>query len=317
MPVTSSRAFRFGVIAGGARGARAWASLAQRAEQLGYSVLLCSDHLDLSGTHFTDLSPVPALAAAAAATHRIALGTSVFNQDLRHPAVLAQEVASLDILSEGRFEIGLGAGWAENEYDWAGLRFDPIGTRIERLAEYTHIVKALLEEREVSFEGTHFRITKMPGGPTPVRQPRPPIMMGGAYRRMLCLAAREADIVSILCPSSASAAMEERLEWIRDAAGERFGELELSTVVMTVAVGGGGRHDLARVANERQGAQGVQVPLSEDELLNSPSALVGSVDSIAEKLMMWRARWGISYVIIGYPQMEEFGPVVEQLARDG
>lgn len=173
-----SRPFRFGVVCG-APNARGWTELARRVESLGYSVLLCSDHLDLGGAHFTTLSALPALAAAASVTTEVRVGVSVINHDLHHPALLAREAATVDILSDGRLELGLGAGWAEYEYDWAGLRFDPPGRRVSRFAEYVTVVKALMTEELVNHRGEHFQITGMPLIPAPVQKPRPPIMIGG------------------------------------------------------------------------------------------------------------------------------------------
>jgi probable F420-dependent oxidoreductase len=310
--------FRFGVVCG-ASSARDWTEMARRTEALGYSVLLCSDHLDLGGAHFSTLSAMPALAAAAAVTTNIRIGTSVINQDLHHPAVLAREAVSLDILSDGRFELGLGAGWAEYEYEWAGIPCDPIGQRITRFSEYVDVVKALMSQPVTNHKGEFFSITDMPLDPPPVQQPRPPVMIGGTGRRMLSLAARKADIVSINLngpvPGTA-AAMDERIEWVNAAAQGREQPPEINNIIGTFAVADGDRREVLRRELGRQRAAGndfMTAALTEDELLESPSALLGSVEFLVEDLQRWRERWGISYVIVTYPELDAFAPVVARL----
>ena len=307
------------MVCGGATSGAEWSALARRAEDLGYDVVLSSDHLDQGGAHFSTLAAMPSLAAAAVATERVSVGTSVINMDLHHPAVLAREAATVDILSDGRLELGLGAGWAEYEYDWAGITYDPIGVRISRFAEYVQVVRGLLENDVFSFAGEYFTITDMPGVPRPVQRPRPPIMIGGTFKRMLSLAAREADIVSINMngPVEATpAAMDERLEWVRDAAGARFDGLELSNIIGTLVVSEGDRLEVLRGEIAVQKAAGndfMTAMLTEDQLLEAPSALIGSVGRIAEDIQHWRDRWGITYVIVTYPELERFAPVIELL----
>lgn len=314
----SAKQFRFGVVVGGTS-TESFAACARRAEQLGYSVLLCSDHLDLSGAHFTGFSVVPSLAYAAAVTSTIRLGSSVINHDFHHPAVLAREAASLDVLSGGRFELGLGAGWAEYEYAWAGIRFDEPRIRVSRFKEYVQVVKSLLESEETSYDGQFFEIKAMPGIPRTEQRPRPPIMVGGTGRRMLGIAAREADIVAInLTAVIAGTAerMDERIEWIRAAAGPRLDRLEIQTGVGTVAVEDGNRRDVLARELQRQkeaGREFMTAGLTEDQLLEAPVALVGSVDQIVEDLEKWRERWGVSNVMIAPEVMEQFAPVVERL----
>src|SRR5437762_1258584 len=185
------RPFRFGINVRTAASQAEWADKARKVEALGYAVLLVPDHLaDL-------LAPFPALAAAAAATTRLRVGTAVLNNDFRHPALLAREAATLDVLSDGRLELGLGAGHMQAEYEQAGLVFDSGGTRIERLAEAVVIVKRLLEGKPVTFAGRHYRVTDHTIHPRPVQRPRPPIFIGGHAPRLLTMAAREADIVGL------------------------------------------------------------------------------------------------------------------------
>jgi probable F420-dependent oxidoreductase len=313
-----TRPFRFGVVCG-APTASDWKELARRVESLGYSVLLCSDHLDLGGAHFSTLSALPALAAAASVTSEVRVGVSVINQDLHHPAVLAREAATVDILSDGRLELGLGAGWAEYEYDWAGIRFDPAGRRISRFAEYVAVIKALTSDAVANYRGDYFQITDMPLIPSPIQQPRPPIMIGGTGRRMLSLAAREADIVSINLNGpvpGTEAAMEERVEWIREASAGRESAPELNNMIGTLVVSDGSRREALRGELARQRAAGMDfmtAALTEDELLASPTVLIGTIDRLVEDIQSWRERWGISYVIVTYPELEAFAPVVARL----
>jgi probable F420-dependent oxidoreductase len=316
--VATHKPFRFGVVGGGST-VEAFAGCARTAESLGYSVFLSSDHLDLSGAHFSQLSAIPALAYAAAVTSDIRLGTSVINQDLHHPAVLAREAASLDVLCNGRLELGLGAGWAEYEYKWAGLVFDEGRTRVERFEEYVQVVKALLEPESVTYHGKHFQITDMPGVPGPVRKPRPRLMIGGTGKRMLTIAVREAEIVGINLNAvihGTAEAMDERVHWVRDAAGPHWDDLEVNNIVGTLVVDDGDRRAVLTAELERQRTAGrgfMTAGLSEEEILESPVALIGSVEQLVEDIQRWRERWGISYVIVQYPMMEKFAPVVEQL----
>ncbi len=296
------------------------AARGREAESRGYSTFLVTDHLDLSGCHLAELTPIPSLAYAAATTSTIRLGAAVFNHDLRHPAVLAREAASLDVLSGGRFELGIGAGHNEYEYDWAGIRFDRPRVRVDRFEEYGRVVKAILEQESTSYDGRFFQISEMPGVPRPVQAPRPPLMIGGTRKRMLSIAAREADIVGINLndmTGGTAARMDERIEWIRAAAGDRWDGLELSNMVGTVVIGDGDRSDHLGEELRRQKARGVDfmtAGLSEEEILESPLALIGSVDRLVDDLLRWRERWGVSYITVAYPVMEQFAPVVERLA---
>jgi probable F420-dependent oxidoreductase len=308
------KTFRFGVVGCGAT-AKEYAECALRAERFGYSVFLTPDHLDVGGRHLTSLSAIPALAYAAAVTNTIRLGTSVINHDFHLPAVLAREIASLDILSEGRIELGLGAGWAEYEYEWAGLSFDPPRLRVDRFEEYVAVVKSLLSPGETSFEGEFFKINEMPG---PSR-PRPPLMIGGTGRRMLRTAVREADIVGInlnAVIAGTAERMDERIEWVREAAGGDLASVEINNIVGTVVVEDGDPEELIarelRLQKER-GLDFMTAGMSRSEVLESPVSLVGSVDSVVSELEGWRSRWGVSYLIVAAPVMEALAPVVRQL----
>jgi len=318
------RPFRFAVQSFSAPDAKAWRERARRAEALGYSALHLADHflgpgpaLAASQHPLQELAAVPAMAAAAAATASLRIGCRVFCNDYRHPVVLAKEAATLDLLSEGRLELGLGAGWLRAEYEAAGMGFDPAGRRIERLAESVSLLKAIFSGQPLAHAGKHYRVSGFSGAPRPVQRPHPPLMIGGGGRRVLELAAREADVVSFNfnnragvigsdgVRSGAAEATGKKLGWVREAAGERFASLELEigayfTFVTDApeAVAGG----LARALG-----------LSADELLEHPHALIGSPAAICEQLDRRRERYGISYVTVPDTALEAFAPVVARL----
>src|ERR1700674_2058818 len=310
--MSSVRPFRFGVQEHRAASAKEWREKARQVEALGYSALYLPDHFG------DQLAPIAALMAAADATTRLRVGSLVFDNDYRHPAVLAKEAATLDLLSDGRLDLGLGAGWMASDYQQAGMPYDSAGTRIERLEEGLQIVKGLLGGGTFSFTGKHYQIKDLEGSPLPVQKPHPPILLGGGGRRMLRLAAREADIVNVnfnlrdgrvsrnLVRSGLAEATDEKMAWIREAAGERFGEVELSVTVF--------------LANITDDSKSVVEPLAaglgseEADVLEMPHFLIGTVDEVTEQLERRRERYGISYVIVPGDVAESFAPVVERLA---
>ena len=305
------RPFRFGVTAPTPSGGTNWAERARRVEQLGYSMLVVPDH-------FRDhLAPVPALVAAALATTRLRVGSLVFSNDFRHPAVLAKEAATIDVLSGGRFELGLGAGWLREEYDQTGIRFDAPGTRVERLEEAVTIIKRLLAGERVTFAGRHYTIADLEGRPTPVQRPHPPIAIGGGGRRTLSLAAREASIVGLVPRARrdgsgldlndlSDAATREKLEWVRAAAGERFDSLEINTLIQAVVVAD------QRMAAADQLASRFKV--AREVVLETVYVALGTIEEICETLRQRRERYGVSYLTVFERDMEAFAPVVERLA---
>lgn len=305
--------FRFGVQCSSPPDVTAahWRDLARRVEDLGYHRLTVSDHLD------DQLSPVAALMAAADATTTLRVGALVFCNDYRHPAVLAKEAATLDILSEGRFELGMGAGWMTSDYHAAGIAMDPPGRRIERLEEAIEVVKGLFSPGPLTYEGRHYRIDGLSGSPKPVQQPHVPLLVGGGGRKVLELAGRHADIVGLnpklpngvidaaAGPDATAAATDRKLGWVRAAAGDRFDQLELHT-----------RIHLALVTDDRQGmaeALAAGFGLTPDEALASPHALCGTVDEIAEDLLARRERFGIASIGLSLDAMEAMAPVVAAL----
>ena len=308
------RPFRFGVNVRTAASQAEWADKARKVEALGYAVLLVPDHLAEL------LAPLPALAAAAAATTRLRVGTAVLNNDFRHPALLAREAATLDVLSDGRLELGLGAGHMQSEYEQAGLAFDPGATRVERLGEAVVILKRLLEGESVTFAGRHYRVTGHSIHPRPVQRPRPPVFIGGNAPRLLTLAAREADIVGLTgiafrhggkepdVSDFRAAVVDERVRLVRETAADRFDRLELTALVQRVVV----TDDRRKAAEEL--ATGRWARLTPDEILASPFALVGTADQMVDDLRARRERWGISYVMTHEPFMNALAPVVARLA---
>jgi len=268
--------------------------------------------------HFRDhLAPVPALVAAALATTRLRVGSLVFSNDFRHPAVLAKEAATIDVLSGGRFELGLGAGWLREEYDQTGIRFDAPGTRVERLEEAVTIIKRLLAGERVTFAGRHYTIADLEGRPTPVQRPHPPIAIGGGGRRTLSLAAREASIVGLVPRARrdgsgldlndlSDAATREKLEWVRAAAGERFDSLEINTLIQAVVVAD------QRMAAADQLASRFKV--AREVVLETVYVALGTIEEICETLRQRRERYGVSYLTVFERDMEAFAPVVERLA---
>jgi probable F420-dependent oxidoreductase len=292
------------------------AETARRAESIGFSALVIPDHL------IEQLSPVPALAVVAAATESLRIGTFVINNDLRHPAVLAQDMASLDVLSSGRLEIGIGGGWNRPEYEGIGLPFEPVGTRVERLTESVTVLKGLFAEGPFTFQGRHYTITEHDGQPKPIQKPHPPLMIGGGGRRTLSLAAREADIVGLAPrqipgqraePRSLTwEATEEKIGWVREIAGERFAALELNVYPSSweIVVTDDARAEAHRVIDHLRARSGID--LTVDEVLGSPHLYIGSIDALVDKIRDIRARLGVSSFMLG--DVDELAPVVERLA---
>jgi probable F420-dependent oxidoreductase len=308
---------RFGVVVDG-RDRETYVAAVRRAEELDFDIVLCSDHLELEGRHFSHFAPISALTAAALSTQRIRVGTAMINQDLRHPAVLAREAASLDVLSDGRLELGLGAGWNEPEYRMAGLEMDPIGIRARRFAEYVKVVKGVIAEPSFSFDGEFFTITEMAGEPAPVQRPHPPIMIGATGPRMLALAAREADIVSInmlKSPDPSEAGLKERVDWVRAASGSAFSGRELQLpVAATIPSEHSPSETIRRAAADGNGFLSMLLAKFDADVLgDSPMILTGSASEMTDKLGGLAERFGIGSVMIPMPQMEALAPVIQQL----
>ncbi len=307
------RRFRFGVACSKGRSRQEFTALARKAESLGYSTLFVPDHFV---EH--DLAPTVALAHAAAVTDRLRVGTFVLGNDYKHPVVCAREMASLDLLSDGRLELGIGAGWMTADYEKAGIALDPPGVRIARLAEAITILKGLFSPGPFTFHGEHYRVTDLDGMPKPVQQPLP-FFVGGGAPKILALAAREAQIIGInanlrsgdgtssdAARSMTPDATDRKIGWVRDAAGERFDDLELQALVGFVYV----TDDAKRVLDGIADAFGVSV----DDARDAPPCLVGSEDEIVASLEERRERWQMSYHVIEDGSIDTFAPIVERLA---
>lgn len=309
--MASARPFRFGVGAFAAGDAAAWGEQARRVEGLGYDTLLIPDHFDV------DLfAPIAALTAAACATTTLRVGTTVFANDFRHPAVLAKELATLDVLSDGRLEVGLGAGDQQDDYDQIGLPFDPPGVRVARLQEAVRVLKGLWGEGPFTYTGTHYTIRALTGWPRPVQRPHPPLYIGAGGQRLLTFAAREADSVGIIAQAlpdggldvgrDTEALLAEKVSWVRAAAGERFARLELAALIWDVII-----TDHRQAAAERVARPGW---LTAKQILASPYFLIGSVDALVARLEELRARYHLSYFQVFPAAMETFAPLVARLA---
>lgn len=296
--------------------ARELGERARRAEAIGYHGLVVPDHL------LDQLSPVPTMAVIAAATERLRIGAFVFNNDLRHPAVLAQDLASLDVLSEGRLDVAMGAGWNRAEYDSVGIAYDRASIRSERLAEAVAVLKGCFSDGPFSFDGRFYRIADYDAGPTPVQRPHPPFLIGGGGRRTLALAAREAQVVGLAPRVEAGsrrdmtsltwAATEEKIGWVREAAGDRFGELRLNVYPSAVppTIVEDARGEAGRVADALAAVGGRR--LTEDEVLESPQLFIGSLARLEEKFIAMREGLGISSIMVG--ELGPLDPLVERLA---
>jgi probable F420-dependent oxidoreductase len=306
-----TKKFRFGVQTSGAKSGEAWREKARKIEDLGYSTLLIPDHFD------DQYAPMPAMAVAAEATSTLRVSGLVLDNDYKHPLVLAKEIATLDVLSGGRVDLGLGAGWMETDYVASGIPYDAPGVRISRFHEGLRIIKGLLSDEPVDFKGTYYTITNHNGTPRPVQKPVP-VLIGGGGKRVLRIAAREADIISVnfnLAPGKVNQSVmktgdatstEEKIGWIRDAAGAHIDELELSVTVFVAIVS----DDQAGIVGRISAGFG----MTPEETLASPHALVGSVDQIADALMERRERFGFSYVVFSGDGYAALAPVVKKLA---
>jgi len=304
--------FRFGIQCRAPLDLTGWPALARKVEDLGYSTLTVADHFD------DGPAPIPALMAAADATTTLRIGTMVLCNDYRHPVVMAREAMTLDLLSGGRFELGLGAGWTTWEYETAGITMDPPGVRVDRLEETIAITKAIAAGGTVDHEGAHYRISGLPAEPRPAAGRGPSLVIGGGGPRVLRLAAREADIVAInvnlkggVMDASAYAdgtpdRTDQKLGWIREAAGDRFSDLELQARVHLVLL----TDDRASVIEEMAPAFG----FTPAEAAATPHAMVGTTDEICEQLAVHRERWDISYFGVSGDQLDALAPVVARLA---
>ena len=307
------RPFRFGVIVPKASSATEFTEIARQAEALGYSTLFVPDH-------FVDhpLAPMPALAAAAARHHDLARRPARARQRLQAPGRVGAEAATIDLLSDGRLEFGIGAGWMTVDYEKAGIPLDRPGVRIARLAESITILKGLFADGPFSFRGEHYTVTELDGQPKPVQRPHPPFVIGGGGKKVLALAAREANIVGInanlrsgdgnssdAASSLTSTRTDEKLQWLREAAGARFAELEIQTLVGFVHF----TDDRTSIAEAMAKSFGV----TPDDAILAPVTLVGTESQIVDLLEARRERWHMSYTVVPSESMAQLAPIVSRL----
>jgi len=317
--MTQLRPFRFGVHTSDAPDGATWAAAARRYEALGLSSLLVRDHFD------DQLAPIVAMTAAACATTTLRVGCLVFDNDYRHPVLLAKEMATLDVLSGGRVELGIGAGWMGSDYEEAGLAYDPPAVRVDRMIEAVQIIKALHGDDAVDFKGEHYTIKGHDALPKPAQRPHTPILIGAGGKRMLTFAAREADIIGLNPKNlgndnwaatnvgdATDEATDRKVGWIRAAAGSRFDAIELSIVVPFIIE-----------TDDRTGmAEGIAAELpptggkvaTAARVLESPYVLLGTLDEMAATLEARRERWGISYIVFNADSVDAAAPLVERLA---
>ncbi|HET9078481.1 MAG TPA: TIGR03621 family F420-dependent LLM class oxidoreductase [Acidimicrobiales bacterium] len=308
--MANSRPFKFGAKATKASSGKEWADLARQAEDLGYVSFQIDDHFG------SQLAPLPAAMAAAAATTTIRVGPLVAGNDFRNPVVLAKEAATIDLLSDGRFTLGVGAGWLKQDYDVAGIHQADASTRIERLSEAVQIFRGVWSGEPFSFSGKHYSVAETTGYPKPVS--RIPILIGGGGRKVLSLAAQQADIVGInpkivarsINPRSMATAaadvVDEKLSYVKEAAGDRFDALELQLQVFVTVV----TDDPTPVAEKLAPAFG----LTPELVLQAPYFQIGTVARIKENLQELRERWGISYIAFQGDATQAMAPVVADLS---
>jgi probable F420-dependent oxidoreductase len=307
--------FRFAAQLSQAPGGTAhdWAEQARRAEDLGYSALLMPDHFG------DQLAPMPALAAVAAATTTLRLGSLMFGNDYRNPFVLAKEAATLDVLSDGRFEMSLGAGWMKTDYEEAGITYDAPRVRVDRFEEAVQVVQGLLRtDGPFSFEGQHYAVHGHTLLPRPVQQPGPPLILGGGGRRVLSFAAQHADIVSInanlrdgtggpeTAPDMSPGRTRQKVAWVKEAAGPRFEEIELNALIGFVLI----TEDAGAIVEAMAPAFGIDPA----EALHVPAVLLGTLDEMADELRWRREEYGITYWSIESDAWADLAPVVQKLS---
>lgn len=305
--------FRFGFTTSSAGSRREWVEKACMLEALGYSTMTVPDH-------FPDrLATVPALMSAADATETLRVASWVFCNDFRHPALLYKEAATLDLLSDGRFELGIGAGWLNADYDMTGIPFEPPGTRVSRMFEAVQIIKGLAANGPLDFQGEHYTITGLEGAPKPLQKPYPPFYIGGGGKRLLSFAAREADIVGFgakALPEGGldvldikAKAFQRKLDWVRDASSDASRDPELNILIFVFEVTDDRLAAAQRLAKSFPG-------LTPEDLLESPHALIGTPEQMAEDLRRRRSEFDLSYIVINTGVEEhrhQFAPVVEML----
>jgi probable F420-dependent oxidoreductase len=323
--MSKSKPFRFGLQAYAPASAKDWRDLARKAESMGFSSFHLADHvigpgpaLNATGHPVQTVAAIPAMAVAAEATDTIKVGCRVLCVDYRNPVMLAKEVATLDFFSDGRLELGLGAGWLQNEYEAMGIRFDRAGVRIDRMEEVIELLRASFADGELNIDGRHVHAVGFEAVPKPVSKPGPPLMIGGGAKRVLTIAGREADIVSLNFDnssgklgaegigSSTAELTEQKIRWVREGAGDRFADIELEIAAYFTIVTPDGEGTRSKMAP--------MFGMTPEVLAEHPHALIGSIDEICDRIVERRERYGISYVSFGASAIDAVAPVIERLA---
>ena len=306
-----ARKFRFATELHHSFDGRSWSDSVREVEALGYSTVLVPDHFDEGH------GPIAAMAMTAAVTTTLKVGALVFDCDYRHPAVLARELASIDVLSEGRLEVGLGAGWKRLDYDRSGIAMDAPKVRVDRMIEHMAVLKGLFAPEPFTFSGEHYRITELDGTPKPYRPEGPPFIIGGGGPRVLRFAGANADIVGVnasihsgevdtaAAKDALPVRIDQKVDWVREGAGDRFDDLEINAWISIAEL----TDDSAALAEVL--ASGFDA--TPDEVLDSPLTLIGSESEIIERLLARRERWGYSYVVIPGDKVHDFAPIVARL----
>jgi probable F420-dependent oxidoreductase len=316
------RPFRFAVQAVNAASGKEWSDLARKVEDLGFSTLFVADHYIGPGPANgqtllapQQLAPIAAMATAAAATTTLRVGCRVFCVDYHVPAVLAKEAATIDVLSEGRLEFGIGAGWHGAEYEAMGLTFADGPSRAAKLEEALALIKAQWAGGQLDITGRFVTGRGYRGLPAPAQSPHPPIMIGGSRRRVLSLAGREADIVSlanvpwVACNEAGLTPQQEaarRVGFVRQSAGSRFYELEIESSPYFSEVTAAPDAALAAMSARMRNAD-------PEVLRDHPNVLVGSAEEIVERLHARRERIGVNYITIPQDQLDSFAPICARM----
>jgi probable F420-dependent oxidoreductase len=287
-----------------------WPSFARRIEAIGYGGLVMADHVVGNA-----LSPFPALAAAAAATTTLRIGTLVLDNDFRNPLLLAREAATVDVISNGRFELGIGAGWHGRDNESLGISYDPPRARVERLAEAIPLIKRLWTEDEVTHTGTYYRHHRAHSGPAPVQRPHPPILVAGGGDRILELAVNAADIIGVVPrtrrdgspdrPAYSWETAADRFAYVRRLLGDR--DVELNTLIFGMTVTDDRPAAIAELATRMEGAPAEMID-------RSPFFLVGSLAEMRTQLQRVREAFGVSYFNVRGEHVEAFAPLAKELS---
>jgi probable F420-dependent oxidoreductase len=301
----SSRPFRFGLVttSGTEASKTAWTSYAQRVEQLGFDVLQVADHFGNSTVC------TPRLAAAAAVTTTLRLGSYVYDNDFRHPVLLAREAAEIDRLSGGRMELGIGAGWSRSEYEMVGIAFDEGPVRASRYEEAVEIVRRLHQGESLDWAGEHYRLNGCELLVEPVQQPIP-LVLGGGGSRMTRLAARWADTVAFV-PKSLPGGGLDPAEFSRSAFDHKISVLEAALEQRSTKP----PERAALVFGLHRSSD--EIPLedwtSREVASTSPYYLVGDSARVVDEILARRDRWGISHWTFWEEDLDAAAPIVEQL----